>query len=220
MLLKEALNGAGAPDRLRAKLVAMGKEALTVSSPSGSLGVGDFTGWYFEVAWPVLLGQKNKKQKGGGAGGGGASGGGVDAAQGRGGGDVPAGWKAALGVHLGESRRFGAICAQLALPLGRNGRVPTDQVPMLIQQALQPVELEQTELDLIITSAAAVSASAVDRSAPPPAMAEDTGTVTVGVLTKFWFTTVWPTLSSQLLAAHHLPFAKQTVLVSVEYEDG
>ena len=44
---------------------------------------------------------------------------------------------------------------------------------------------------------------------------------TVGMLQRVWFARVWPALSTQILAAHHTrPGPKQTVVVTVEYDDG
>ena len=46
------------------------------------------------------------------------------------------------------------------------------------------------------------------------------GEVAFGTLARFWFKAVWPRVSQQLLAAHHLTsHAKQSVTVTVEYEE-
>jgi len=115
------------------------------------------------------------------------------------------------------------ICAQFALSAGRRGRVAVDSVPALVQDALQSIELDPSELDKIVASArvAVATHAATSEEGPlPPTAPHEPRATTIGVLTKFWFTSVWPQLSPRLLNAHHAPSATQMVQVVFESEDG
>lgn len=224
-LVKEALAPTGLPERSKQKLLGMGKEALC--SEAGLQAKGFMT-WYCAVAWPVIVGQKQRARDaspesagaGNGAGAAAAPGGcaadstgatppradavGEDGAEGGAVADVASAHPS--GVHIGESRRVLALLDEACVPDGERGRVVAAQLPGLLRRALEPVVVEPTVL-----------LGWLNTVSPGGKV----GTIGAGQVLRFWFDVVWPEASPRLLPAHHAPpsGSKPPVRVMVEYDD-